>query len=132
MMFNPDVLKDKLTLRDAVVESIKLWSYLSKNEENTKKEYFGILSDEILSDCFLCEYVKQSQRDNNMKCNFRKCCHIFNCPLKDDTLCGFGKNESAFIRWLNRSNRSAEERKKAARKIVRALKSFLKYIDKFD
>ena len=132
MMFNPDVLKDKLTLKDAVVESIKLWSYLSQNEKNTKEEYLGLLSDEILSACFLCEYVKQLQKDNHMTCNFRKCCHIFNCPLKDDTLCGFGRSESAFAIWMNRSSRSAETSKKAARKIVRALKSFLKDMNKFD
>ena len=127
--FNPEVLKGELTLKVAIEESIKLWSFLSEDGNRTKEDYFDIEdADEILNaGCFLCEFVK---RISPVESNMKVACTVYNCPLKEIHLCGFAAGGSSFSRWFDNTNK--KEREQAAREILKALKKALKKLKETD
>lgn len=94
---------------EAIVETIKLWTFLAKDGKNLKSDYFerhGYSPEPVLSGCFLCEYyfsVKKAAWEEETRLHIisvEVCCK-FNCCLKDRTLCRFNEDDSAFSIWYD-------------------------------
>lgn len=108
---------------EVVIETIKLWSFLAENGDRTKGQYLKSDYVQILSGCFLCEYyfcITKKVEEKYNQLTGKKVCRFFNCCLKDNSICGFNHNGSAFNMWLESDDRYVREI--AAKKIVRAAK----------
>lgn len=115
---------------EAIVETIKLWTFLAKDGKNLKNDYFerhGYGPEPVLSGCFLCEYyftVKRSawEKETGLHITRVDVCDKFNCCLKDRTLCRFNETDSAFNIWYETDiYENPELRQAAAEKILSAV-----------
>ena len=130
--FNPEILEGELTLKVAIEESIKLWTFLAEDGDRTKENYYDVnyieeINSIINSGCFLCEYVKRLKPVKNY---MSESCKKYNCPLEPKHLCHFAERDSAFSRWYDSSNKG--EREQAAGEILEALKKALGELDERD
>lgn len=122
----------KWTKKEAVIESIKLWSFLAEDGNKTKFDYFDD-DNAIHSNCFLCAYYFNNKRLKYKKKHPEKpdlsgdeVCKKFKCCLNDISLCQFNIYDSAYSIWLE--NDDSEVREEAAEIILNALKEEYKKI----
>jgi hypothetical protein len=85
--------------RMAIVESLKLWKFLSLESGRTKTDYNNDINAVWESGCPLCSWfiAKQRKKKNYKKCN--------RCPLDSPYLCNFSNINSVYDKWTLEHNK---------------------------
>lgn len=107
----------KLTKEEAIKRHRELWGWLAENPMKEKRAWPGWERyDAALNDCFLCEYVLKSQKNDS---NGLSSCDY--CPVEFDAIEGYSKGTigyclgGLFRRWIQTSE--SKERSRIAASI---------------
>lgn len=107
----------KLTKEEAIKRHRELWGWLAENPMKEKTDWPGWERyDAALNDCFLCEYVLKSQKNDS---NGLSSCDY--CPVEFDAIEGYSKGTIGYClggllsRWIQTSE--SKERSRLAASI---------------
>ena len=112
-----------LTLEQALIHSIEIWSWLRDSGCDTKSEWAGWANHtEIRNDCFLCEFTARRKRTKSYV--FLNDCPRY-CPVAKELAVDYAceEKDTSYTCWHKAE--SAEDKKKYAGQFVAELEAML-------